>query len=257
MVVTNCKDDRAVQDLTVVYASPGRQHESSRMRMVAPTLTLICTLLLAGCATERLAAAAPPGVNLTGEWNFNPNLSDDPSKLLADPDKTPQRTPGSHRGHGGRGGGGMPPMGSPPGSGYTGGRGPKSPYDTGGYTFTPTAAPPSGSRSLRIPSHLSITQKDNSVTIRANMPDGTQAVDEYAAGTKATVPYGHDSTAERSVGWRGPVFVVATKPKKGTAREDDFALDEDGRLIVTTSTQGGRGNGEVKRVFDRVRGAES
>ena len=45
------------------------------MRPVSVTLTLVCTLALADCATERLAPAAPQGVNLTGEWNFNPNLS--------------------------------------------------------------------------------------------------------------------------------------------------------------------------------------
>ena len=74
-------------------------------------LACLAAAWIAGCATERLGAVAPTGVNLTGEWKFNPNLSDDPDKL-ADPDKpAPQRSPGSHRGHGGGrgGGGGMPP----------------------------------------------------------------------------------------------------------------------------------------------------
>src|SRR3954469_3717012 len=75
---------------------------------------------VAGCATDRLDAAAPSGVNLTGQWALNVNLSDDPDKMGPDPDSTaPRRAPGSHRSHGGgmggRGGGGMPPMGSPDG----------------------------------------------------------------------------------------------------------------------------------------------
>jgi len=267
----------------------------------------------AGCATDRLDAAAPSGVNLTGDWKLNLNLSDDPDKLGPDPDTTtPQRAPGSHRGHGGGGrggGGGMPPIGSPDGS--------------GNYEFEPTARdlepaagggdlqsaasglvpaaggssaaagdfmrvalsapgieesaplPPSGTapttsssksssrgasinRLLRAPLSMSITQNQGNVTVKTNMPDGTQTADEYVAGTKTTIPYGQDQTAERTAGWRGPVFVVTTAVKKGGSREDDFAIDDDGRLIMTTQTKGGRlGKVEIKRVYDRIRGAQS
>ncbi len=112
---------------------------------------------------------------------------------------------------------------------------------------------------MRAPLTLSITQNQATVTIKTNMPDGTQTVDEYTAGTTTTVPYGKDDTAERTAGWRGPVFVVTTAVKKGGTREDDFAIDEDdGRLIMTTQTKGGRlGKVEIKRVYDRVRGARS
>ncbi|MBV8806479.1 MAG: hypothetical protein JO042_15590, partial [Sinobacteraceae bacterium] len=216
---------------------------------------------------ERLDASAPRGVNLTGEWNFDPNLSDDPSKL-GEPDNTPQRAPGSHRGRGGgRGGGGMPPVGPSP----TGSSG------AGGYNYLPVAqmtqlpgnapgsppagSPPSGRRpSLNLPKapqHLSITQQDKTVTIRTNMPDGTQTADDYTAGTSTKIPYGQDSVADRSVGWRGPVFVITTSTKKDGWREDDFAIDDDGRLIMTTDTKGGRlGKLEIKRVYDRARGAQ-
>jgi hypothetical protein len=52
------------------------------------------------------------------------------------------------------------------------------------------------------------------------------------------------------------VFVVTITAKKAGWREDDFALDEDGRLIMTTQTKGGRlGSLEIKRVYDRVRGS--
>jgi hypothetical protein len=275
---------------------------------------------LAGCATERLAAVAPNGVNLTGEWKFNPNLSDDPDKL-ADPDKAPQRAPGSHRGHGGGrgGGGGMPPMGptggtgggfTPEASGFTpvpsdfaaaaGGIAPAaSDFTPTASGFAPTATdfkpaaggeflpvaltgsgieqaaplPPtstpaaSGSstsrgvsinRLLKPPVHVSITQKEGTLIIKSDMPDGTHTTDEYTAGTSNTIPYGPNGTADRSVGWRGPVFVVTTAAKKGGWREDDFALDEDGRLIMTTETKGGRlGTLEITRVYDRVRGAQA
>lgn len=277
-----------------------RRQVNTRVKM--PSRTLLSTLLVGtvvafwvtGCATDRLDAAAPSGVNLTGDWKLNLNLSDDPDKLGPDPDSTPQRAPGTHRGHGGGGrggGGGMPPIGTPDGP--------------GNYEFGPTAhnlgsaaadgaadgeflpvalsapgieesaplpstgtAPATGSskssrgasinRLLRAPLSMSIVQNQGNVTVKTNMPDGTQTADEYTAGTKTTIPYGQDQTAARTAGWRGPVFVVTTAVKKGGSREDDFAIDEDGRLIMTTQTRGGRlGKVEIKRVYDRVRGAQS
>jgi hypothetical protein len=242
-------------------------------------LACLVVASIAGCATERLGATPPTGVNLTGEWRFNPNLSDDPDKL-ADPDTTtPQRAPGSHRGHGGGrgGGGGMPPIGSP---GGTGNNFTSAPGD--GFGFLPVAltapgieqatplppadAPATGSakmsrgmsinRLLKPPVHVSITQKESTLILKAEMPDGTQTTDQYTAGTSNTIPYGQDSTADRSVGWRGPVFVVTTTARKSGWREDDFALDDDGRLIMTTQTKGGRlGKVDITRVYDRVRGA--
>jgi hypothetical protein len=256
------------------------------MRPVSIAYPLACLVAawIAGCATERLDAAAPTGVNLTGEWKFNPNLSDDPDKL-ADPDKTPQRAPGGgHRGHGGgRGGGQMPPLASPGGSGA--GLTPEaSSFTPAANGFLPVALtaqgieqatplPPAGTpatgasrtsrgvsinRLLKAPVRVSIAQKEGKLIIKTDMPDGTHTADEYTAGTSNTIPYGPDGTAARSVGWRGPVFVVTTTAKKEGWREDDFALDEDGRLIITTETKGGRlGKLEITRVYDRERGARN
>ena len=246
------------------------------------SLACLVVASIAGCATERLGATPPTGVNLTGEWRFNPNLSDDPDKL-PDPDTTtPQRAPGGHRGHGGgRGGGGaMPPIGSPGGTGNnftsaTGGAPDGFGFQRVALTapgieqaapLPPTGTPAAGgakmsrgmsiNRLLKAPVHVSITQKESTLILKADMPDGTQTADQYTAGTSNTIPYGPDSTADRSVGWRGPVFVVTTTAKKGGWREDDYALDDDGRLIMTTQTKGGRlGKLEITRVYDRIRGA--
>jgi hypothetical protein len=241
-LVTNCKNNRAALRLTVVYEHPERQHESCAMRLFWTTLALICALLPTGCATEHLGTAAPEGINLTGEWNLDPNLSDDPNNPGAPDKAAPQGTPRNHRGRGGRGSGGgaggMPPMGSPGGG--------------GGYNFLPIAQISRGAP------HLSITQKGANLVVKTQMQDGTQKTDEYVAGTSTTIPDGDDTTAKRTVGWRGAVFVVTTDVKKGGTREDDFALDDSGHLIVTTQTKGSRGrDGEIKRVYDRVRGADS
>jgi len=239
---------------------------------------------VAGCATDRLDAAAPSGVNLTGQWALNVNLSDDPDKMGPDPDSTaPRRAPGSHRGHGGGmggrgGGGGMPPMGSP-GGGPTASTGSDADRGTeqAGYSFVPVALeqsnplPPSATdsgktpakpsrgasinRLLRAPVAMSITQDKGSLTVTTNMPDGTTTSDVYTAGEKKEIPFGQDNTAERTAGWRGPVFVVTTSAKKFGNREDDFAIDtDDGRLIMTTTTSGGKlGKVAITRVYDRVK----
>lgn len=218
---------------------------------------------VAGCATDRLDAAPPSGVNLTGDWALNLNLSDDPDKMGPDPDaSTPPKSHGSHRGGrgGGRGGGapsGMPPVGTQPDGG------PTANYEKAGYGFVPVADTPpakpsrgaSINRYLRAPVSMSITQDKGSLTITTNLPDGTRTSDSYTAGEKRTIPFGEDNTAERTAGWRGPVFVVTTSAKKYGNREDDFAIDtDDGRLIMTTMTSGGKlGKVAITRVYDRVK----
>jgi len=222
---------------------------------------------VAGCATDRLAAAPPGGVNLSGDWALNVNLSDDPDKMGPDPDAAaPKHAPGSHRGHGGgRGGSAMPPIGNSP-------DGPPTTYQQPGYGFvrvgleqpnpvpaaSATAKPSRGAsvnRYLRAPATLSIIQEKGSLTVKTNMPDGTQTADVYTAGEKKTIPFGQDNTAERTSGWRGPVFVVTTSARQYGNREDDFAIDtDDGRLIMTTTTSGGKlGKVAITRVYDRIK----
>jgi hypothetical protein len=222
---------------------------------------------MAGCATDRLDAAPPGGVNLSGDWVLNVNLSDDPDKLGPDPDITAPKPSGGHRGHGGGRGGpgggggmGMPPIGGEPptGDNYQGYGFVKVGLDQSGSTPPASGKPSRGAsinRFLRAPATLSITQDKGTLTVKTNMPDGTQTADVYTAGEKRTIPFGQDNTAERTSGWRGPVFVVTTSAKKFGNREDDFAIDaDDGRLIMTTLTSGGKlGKVAITRVYDRAK----
>ncbi|HZO24174.1 MAG TPA: hypothetical protein VFB37_16890 [Steroidobacteraceae bacterium] len=254
---------------------------------------------LAGCASDRLVASAPGGVNLTGNWKLDLNLSDDPDRLL-DQDKSLSKPASSGRHHGHQNPGsdtGLPPMGTPDGpvprfagssapldarsfeadgiSGPTARESSLSEQWTGGPSPAPAPGieqsnplPPSNTpseadtsanrgrsvlaRVLAAPSLLVITQDGPKVSIRSRMADGTGSADEFVAGTKAKVPYGKDSTAERESGWRGPVFVTTTKTNSGW-REDDYALDEDGRLIVTSDIKAGHLKQlEIKHVYDRI-----
>jgi len=273
--------------------------ENLRMRRSVPTLRpvflafagLITAAMLGGCASEKLDQGPPTGVNLSGDWRFNPNLSDDADKLTEKEDK-PAQTPSSHRSHGGGrggpggagGGGGLPPVGTTPdGNNFTGASPKGDPYNNyaaQGYGFVPVALAVPGieqstqlpavttpattdantrgasiSRFLKAPMTMSIIQKEGVVTIRAIMSDGGNTADDFVSGVQNNIPYGKDQTADRTVGWRGPVFVVTVQVKKSGYREDDFAIDEDdGRLIMTTLTKGGKiGKVEIKRVYDRIK----
>jgi hypothetical protein len=272
--------DRGPREIAHLEHRPGRACRvirdflgwPDRLRLLWLTAALAAGL--GGCASERLAAVAPGGVNLTGEWKLNVNLSDDPDKQVT-PDKEPQRDPLGRRGR--RGGAtGLPQIGAPDGpSNFASPASPGASLAPGtAYAFDSPGIeqsnplPPvdnapnsSGSgksklaRLLQAPDHLSIVHKGAVVTIKSVMSDGRTFSDEYTAGTQGTVPYGADNTAERSAGWRGPVFVVTTSVKKGGTREDDYALDDDGRLIMTTQTHGGRvGKNDLVRVYDRIRG---
>ena len=268
----------------------------------ACALALTATLAgLSACATDRLAAAPPRGIDLTGEWQVNANLSDDPQKMPAE-----QRGgPGNmrhHRGRGGGGSGGLPPFGLPGGAGgradgagepdtsnftgtVTGGfdnstadaelptAGAKTAWaiggpgggggsGSGGYGGPGGAGGGGRSRGNRLghlldtPDHLSIEQNGGKLTIQRKSAGGDLTTEVYTAGEKSDVPMG-EATAERTVGWKGAIFVIDTKVKSGPSNEEDFALDDDGRLIVSTLMSGGRlPKIDFKRVYDRVKGAQ-
>ncbi len=224
--------------------------------------------MLMGCATDRLATSAPRGVDLSGEWRLNVNLSDDPQRIEEPKEPLPapparERSPGGF----GRPGTTMPGM---PG----GGPGNLDP-NSGGEDLTRTAGPGSGlmpvlyaqgtdlpeaksdsgptsalPRMLDAPELLTISQTGSKLIVKS-MSDGT--VTEYTAGEQRTIPFGK-TEADRSAGWRDAAFVVITKPKKGPSKEDDFALDAEGHLIFATLvTHVKKGPIDFKRVYDRIR----
>jgi hypothetical protein len=232
--------------------------------------------MLTSCATDRLINAAPQGVDLSGEWRLNENLSDDPSRAFDETKDLPLKAPAPGRNPGGFGrpgtgrpgaGGGIDP-GGPGGGGEnltradstsgfvpvlyiqdaalpssTSDSGPASPAGKGG---------PRGpvAQMLAAPALLTISQSGSKVIVKSTS-DGT--TDEYTAGEQRTISFGQ-TEADRSAGWRDNYFVVITKAKKGPSKEDDFALDGEGHLIFATLvTHVKKGPIDFKRVYDRVR----
>src|ERR1700731_1892239 len=86
------------------------------MRLVV----VVAVVCLAGCASEKLALAPPPGVDFSGRWKLNEADSDDAQRLVQSQMAGPgQGAPGSSGGRGGgRAGGGSGPGG--PGGGFGG-----------------------------------------------------------------------------------------------------------------------------------------
>ena len=249
---------------------------------LASAASALVAAMLTSCASSdgRLAAAVPSGVDLSGQWRLNENLSDDPQHIDEPKDLPPQapapsRSPGGF-GRPGTNGPGMP---NGPGGIDPGGNGP------GGEDITRAAAPASGfvpvryeqdnslpssssdsgpakppgaaggrgsavGHMLDAPQRLTITQTGGKLVVKSDS-DGTS--EEFTAGEQRTIPFG-PTEADRSSGWREAAFVVITKAKKGPSKEDDFALDSDGHLIFATLvTHVKKGPIDFKRVYDRVR----
>ncbi len=286
-------------------------------RNLAPLLAAMAAIWLAGCASEPTQSAAPAGVNLSGEWALNVNLSDDPDRP-ADTDKGPALSPGGGRHRSSRpgaGGVGMPPMGGPDeGPNFTGTSGAGiaehlvQDAERGGDMQSAGAredalssawagTPPSGvlasgfepatalaqtsagntgsgpaaatnpsvtnqpmtrkaavSRLLDAPTHLSIVQNGSSIVVRSMRSDGTTTSEEFTTGATKALQLGPEDSAERQALWRGPVLVVTTKARKSGFREEDYALDDEGHLIISIQTHGGRvGKFDFKRVYDRAK----
>ena len=235
--------------------------------------------MLTSCATDRLITTAPQGVDLSGQWRLNENLSDDPQRI-DEPKELPQKTPSPGRSPGGFGKPGttLPGVPNGPGGGIDpGGPGGENLTSTGGaasgllpvlYTqdrALPGSASDSGpakpaakagtrdnavSQMLSAPALLTISQSGSKLVVKSTT-DGS--FEEYTAGEQHTIPFGQ-TEADRSAGWREAAFVVITKARKGPSKEDDFALDSDGHLIFATLvTHVKKGPIDFKRVYDRVR----
>lgn len=284
------------------FSSP--LHDGSRVHKLSCALAAIAAglaLWLAGCATDRLESTPPKGVDLSGDWQLDPNLSDDPTKPPLNDGTSPSQM--RHRSGRGRGSGGigLPPFGNPGGAGGpTGGTQPDGTEDftsnanaRGPYVRTLWQNPSSGGglsgggssgsggadttgsgdRSstagarrgggrtranhwLDAPVRMTIEQKGDRLTIQSKSSGGEVQTDELVSGHSSGIPVGQN-TADRDVGWRGNILVVDTKVKSGPTKEDDYALDDEGHLILSTFVSGAHvRKSQIKRVYDRVSGTQ-
>lgn len=207
---------------------------------------LLCCLAAAaasGCATDKLALAPPAGVDLSGSWVFDTNLSDDPSQLeTLEPPAQAAHDAESNT--------------TPTAFGKPGQNGPNNPLSAGSTsTLFGDSAPTDtvvqtvdDSALVEAPETMTIQQQGPLVRILTVSASGKKGTKSYTAGTIQSIPW-PGGGAQCHSGWRGPAFVVTTRPKKGRERENDYALDDEGHLIMTIQAR----KLDVKLVYDRQR----
>jgi len=210
--------------------------------------------LLSACASDKLAVAPAPGVDLSGQWRLDVEDSDDPLHLIQsttqDPSKAAQGSQGGGQGggQGGRGGRG----GRGGGAGFPGG------------TMPPPATPAFSalSEGLRWPGRdVEIRQTGGVVTVTSA---GVQEVytphpkpqhDDGPGGRDRDMP-ARDRGPPPICGWDDKTLVV-----QSTAADEDqppfekrYSVSEDGqRLYEIVGFKGGRYGGfTMSRVWNRV-----
>jgi hypothetical protein len=207
---------------------------------------------MAGCADDRLAAAPPAGVDLSGHWTLNVADSDDAQRLMQ------SQIAAATAGVTGGGAGGS-------GGNRRGGRG-GIPAGPAGPMMPPVAVV---DESLRWPGRdLSLTQTADSVTLvsdgsaRSCHPSALKGGRPSHSGGKGR-PQGRDLPSRGRgdappprCGWDDRSLVVRSGEADDEAPpfEQRFSLSEDGqRLVGVVVFRGGRSNGFVaSREWDRV-----
>jgi len=218
---------------------------------IAVVLAVLC---LAACASDKLALAPKPNVDLTGNWRLNAADSDDPARLSQsqiDAAGSNSQTGGSggRSGRGGRGGG-VPAVAGPMGPAMPSigalGAGLRWPgQDLTIKQIAGVAAFTSDGRSIVFqPATAQKNHRRGGATGEGEMPQGR---DMPAEGRDLPPPV---------CGWDGKTLVV-----KSIDPDDDqppfeqrYSVSEDGqRLVEIVSFRGGRSGGfTMSRVWDRV-----
>ena len=220
-------------------------------------------LLVAACASEKLALAPPPGIDFSGQWKLNEADSDDPQRVALSQSAGAATAPSGQGGQGGQGGrgGGRGGRGGTTGAGSYGGGGPAGPAMPG------VAALSDG---LRWPGReLDIKQATGVVTItslgakQVYQPSADKSQRHQRPRPPDGVSQGRDMrTRDRGdgpppvCGWDDKTLVVQSESPDDDRPpfEERYSLSDDGQhLIEVVSFKGGRSRGfTVSRVWDRL-----
>jgi hypothetical protein len=223
------------------------------------TLLAIVAATAAGAALADLKAEAHKNVDLTAIWKINPELSDDPQKVLAkrrDEENSNGAPVPSRRG----------PSGGIDTGGIFGGvisgtidKGGIHPGTSGGGDADRPEADPAPSSTMRVPldsflataEQFEIEQQPDALTIRTIDETNT-----CKPGQTDKVPLQSGEMVERHCGWKGSAFVVELVSEDGVTRANRYELRRgDRQLVMTSEIKGGHGKLRglhIKRVYDRA-----
>jgi len=224
-----------------------QERTSRALRLSALSFLLVAAL--AGCAS--LSNRPPKTTDLSGDWQLNESLSDDPQALM----RAHRQQMGGGYGHGTHHRGGMPGMGMPnlapldldgpdDGTGSTGSNGGNGGY--GGHHGGGGGAGGFGGRRnannefLARPDKLSIKQDVHELHLVA---DGVPTDFTYGDKVMASV---HNGAAERTSGWKGKDFVVKLDVTDGPKVTRSYALSDDARQLTLTTEVSGASAPDIK-----------
>ena len=225
----------------------------SRARLFA-LCAVSLTLVLSGCASDRLAATAPSGVRLNGDWALDPAASEDIGRTVAQLRAQIRKAHHAQRRRAAQDGFGVPVRGGrgePSGDSDEAaeGRGQGRQESSPG---TPDDAVPPGSALIQefrsnVPGNeLTITVAPGSVTVLTG-----NSSQQYTPGVQTAIEWGQIS-AEQISGWHRRRFVIDTRPEWGPVVTQSYSLAPDGKLVVTLKFRGAGVDATLTRRYRRT-----
>jgi hypothetical protein len=207
----------------------------------------------AGLGARRAVAAAPEETavkaSLAGQWQLNPQLSEDARAKMRDAMGNRQGGGGRGGGMGGRGGGGWGRGGGGRGGGGWGRGGGGGGGEAGGMSRGGDRTGGDMRSFFEPADRLTITQDDAEIVI----DDGANPALRLRPDAEATKAEG--GASEIKARWSGGELIAETKLRNGAKLTTAYMLDaEKHQLDVTSRMEGGRLNQPltVRRVYDAV-----
>lgn len=187
--------------------------------------------LMAGGLAVRPAARALDLPNLTGEWQLNPDASDDPQRVMKDAGSSGGGWSGGGMGHGAHGRGGGSRRGASRGD-----------------------ANDSADPGDRFPAMTTLQIRHTEPTLAITDAAGRERI-LYTDGRRTEEEHSHGGTTAVTASWRDGHLEIVSKPETGGKIVETFAVTGDGsQLTVTTKMEGSRGHSfTIRRVYDAVK----
>lgn len=208
----------------------------SRLRLLPLCAALLA--VLSGCASDRLAATAPAGLALSGDWALDPTAGDDLDQVIAQLHEQIDKARHVRWRTGAPGGGFASPARrreqTPAGDADERSDGPSR---QSAAPAQPSPGLPRGSTLIQeflsnVPgSYLRITVAPGSFSVASG-----NASQEYSPGIQTAVELGQVS-AEQISGWKGRQYVIDTKPERGPSMTQSYQLAH-GKLLATVRLRG-------------------
>jgi hypothetical protein len=203
------------------------------MPTVRATGVLLCAAvtLLPGCTGTRVAADAPPGVNLAGAWKLDHNASDDPQKILDHMREQALKIITRQAQ--------QPVLATPPRPGRQGQAPAQNPdSDREAALAQPAALGPHFDPLQRSPmAHIirKISARGDFLTVRQGPGE---FVLDYGSSRRTFTPGEHSvvsaegGVGDQTSGWKGREYVIEVKAQQGPRVTEEYSLSPDGRQLL-------------------------